>query len=178
MAGALYDGSRHVARHDPGMRDEKRAGRLLPVSTRASMPSLVAENAAKSLASCSKSRSTRARRACRRFERRRRHRSPRSASGTDFLCPRATRRRRRSSRRHDQLGTHRRRRRSGTPVRQTCEHYCGRGFIRGQDRRGARRSLRWTSSSSSTRVSIGLPGSHSIVTVKRTGMSSRLLPSW
>lgn len=47
-----------------------------------------------------------------------------------------------------------------------------------QDGRGARRSLRWASSSSSTRVSMGLPGSHSIVTVKRLRMSSRLLPSW
>lgn len=47
-----------------------------------------------------------------------------------------------------------------------------------QDGRGARRSLRWASSSSATRVSMGLPGSHSIVTVKRLRMSSRLLPSW
>jgi hypothetical protein len=42
----------------------------------------------------------------------------------------------------------------------------------------ARRSLRRASSSSSTSWTMGLPGSQSMVTVKRTGMSSRLLPSW
>lgn len=48
----------------------------------------------------------------------------------------------------------------------------------GQEALGTRRCARSASSASSTRVSIGLPGSQSIVTTNRTGMSSRLLPSW
>jgi hypothetical protein len=47
----------------------------------------------------------------------------------------------------------------------------------GQRGRGARRSRRLSSSSASTTVSIGWPGTHSITTTNRLQASARLLPS-
>jgi hypothetical protein len=50
--------------------------------------------------------------------------------------------------------------------------------VSGHVRGAARRSLRSASSSSLTSVNIGVPGAHNIVTVKRSGTSGRLFPSW